>query len=208
MLLALLFLLPILILWTILPTLSEHSLQQKKEALRKCAVIWFISTFPVFISLLFVDRGSISWNFVFSRLAGSPFSWSEQLIYSSTFLAPVIYAVVDGIVVLSSEEYSQRRPRFKRVFLRYWRIWVPSIILLLTTTVIFTVIKVNPESFKSSFFYSIIGERSIFIYIVSWIYWYCVVLIESGEPEDPAASSGRRTKSFTEAAEERIGGGR
>lgn len=196
-----------IILWTIIPTLREHSALQMRDAFIKCAVIWAISTFPVFVSLFFIDRDSISWDFIFSNLSGSPFSWSEQLIYSSTFLAPVIYAVVDGIKVLSSDEPSLRRPRFQRVFKRYWRVWLPSIALLLVTMSVFTAIKVNPENFRSTLFFSVIGERSILIYLVSWIYWYCVVLIDSSDPEDPASRSGRRTRKFTDAAGERIGEG-
>ena len=191
--------------WTIVPTLKEHTGKQCHEAFTKCIIIWAISTFPVFVSIFFLDKNKISWGYVFSEFSGSPFSWSEQLIYSSTFLAPVIYAAVDGFNVLSSDEPSYRRPRFKKVFRRYWRVFIPSIALLLISTSVFTFIKVDPAGFRATVFFDLLGEKSIFIYLISWVYWYCVVLIDSVDGEDPAATSGQRTQDFTKAARDRLG---
>lgn len=191
--------------WTIIPTLREHSGKERSEAFVKCIVIWAISSFPVIVSLFFLERAKLSWGFVFFELSGSPFSWAEQLVYSSTFLAPVIFAVVDGFRVLSSDKPSSKKRRFEKVFRRYWRVFIPAIALLLISTSVFTAIKINEEVFKSTVFFSLIGNKSILIYLISWIYWYCVVLIDSGEGEDPAASSGQRTQDFTDAARDRLG---
>src|SRR5690242_17762847 len=117
MLLALLIYLILLItfLWTVLPTIREHNWRQRREAFWKCVVIWFISSLPVIASIGLAAKDDISIDF-FNNLSGSPFSWSEQLVYSSTFLAPVIYSFVEALKIFSSDRNTGKKRYFKRVF--------------------------------------------------------------------------------------------
>lgn len=191
--------------WTVFPTVREHELTEHKSALSKCLSIWFISSLPIFFGLALTVEGRVDSDFLFSELSGSPFSWSEQLVYASTYLAPVIYAVAEALKVLSSDQSSAKKRRFKRIFKKYWRVFFPALALLFLSIAVFAAIKVNPSSFKETFFYDKMEGKSIYIYVISWIYWYCIVLIEGSDSEGFAETSLQRTQSVTEEARARLG---
>lgn len=193
--------------WTVWPTIKEHNWRQRREAFAKCAVIWFFSTLPIVASIAAAARRDVSLDYLFFDLTGSPFSWSEQLVYSSTFLAPVIYSFVEALKIFSSDNNPSKKRYFKRVFNRYRRVLIPSVLLLLVSMFVFASIKTDADNFRNSLFYSYMSNKSIFIYIGSWIYWYCVVLIENVSSEDYADVSAGETQDFTEAARNRLGEG-
>jgi len=195
-----------LVFWTVVPTVRAHSSKEQKAAFLKCLAILFISSLPVFVSFGMTDKDKISLDYIFFDLAGSPFSWSEQLVYASTFLAPVIYAVADAFRILSSEESSAKKRHFKRVFKRYWRVLFPALGLLFLSIAVYVLIKTDPDRFKETVFYTYLSDKSILIYITSWIYWYCVVLIDSASGEDYTDASGAQTRSLTDAARIRLEG--
>lgn len=196
-----------IVVWTVVPTVRAHSRSDQKNAFFKCLAIWAISSLPVFVSFGMTEKSKISLDYVFFNLSGSPFSWSEQLVYASTFLAPVIYAVADAFKILSSEGASTRKRHFKRVFRRYWRVLFPALGLLALSISVFTIIKADADYFKNTVFFEYLSNKSILIYLTSWIYWYCVVLIESSSEDDYADSSAAQTRDVTDAARARLEGG-
>lgn len=194
-----------IVAWTVLPTIREHEAVEKKDALGKCISIWFISSLPIFFGIALTVGDNISSEYIFSELSGSPFSWSEQLVYASTYLAPVVYAVAEALKVLSSDESSAKKRRFKRVFKTYWRVFFPALALLFLSISVFSAVKVDQEGFKETVFYNYMEGKSILIYLISWVYWYCIVLIEGSDSDSFAATSARRTESVTAAARARLG---
>lgn len=196
----------VVVVWTVIPTLREHSFVEQREALGKCVAIWAISSLPIFFGIAFSLSKDFDSRSIFSGLTGSPFSWSEQLVYASTYLAPVIYAVAGAFKVLSSDEVSAKKRRFKRIFSRYWRVFFPALALLFLSIGIFSSIKANPIGFKETLFYEYMNGKSMLIYFISWVYWYCIVLIENTDGGDYNTSVSRATIKVTDAARARLRG--
>jgi hypothetical protein len=159
----------------------------------------------VFASVASAASRDLSAEFLFFNLSGSPFSWSEQLVYSTVFLAPVIYSFVEALKLFSSDSNTNKRRYYKRVFHRYSRVLIPSVMLLLVTMFVFTAIKTDPDKFRQSVFYEYLQGKSIFIYLVCWAYWYCVVLIENVSAEEYSEAAASQTKDLTDAARARLG---
>jgi hypothetical protein len=199
--------LALIFIWTALPILRIHRRKAHLSALYKCFFIWFLCTLPVFASLAQIPYEKLNVSSGMFDLSGSPFSLAEQLIYASTFLSPALFVFVDALNALIFDKDPDKTRRFKQVLRSYHRILLPSLVLMLISMYIFASVKTDIETFKRTTFYHFMYNKSILIYLASLFYWYCVILIENSSGEDYVDAAAQRTRSFTEAAAQRLGGG-
>jgi hypothetical protein len=192
-------------LWSVIPTLRAHGKEAHKRARYKCFFIWLVSTLPVLFSLAGAPRSSLSWSYAM-EMSGSPFSMSEQLVYTSTFLSPVLFVFIEAIISFFEESDEGRVRRFKHVMKSYHKILLPALILMMVSVSIYSGIKTDAAKFRETVWFDLFGNKAILLYLASLIYWYCVLVIEGAPEEDYAAITEIQKRDFTAAARDRIGG--
>lgn len=192
-----------LVIWTIWPTVRAHNKAEHKEAFVKSFFLWLISSLPVVFAFLLTRPSTTTGPTI--QVSGDPFAPSEQFVYACSFIAPALYVFVDTLRTFIRDQNHDRMSRFRSTLKHYDRVLLPSLMILLFSTVLFVGIKVDDNSFRQTEFYKFASDKAFVVYLVSIIYWYCVNLIESPPDRDFVTRTTEQTESFVDAAARRIG---
>jgi len=193
--------------WSVVPTLRSYSKGAHIRAMYKFFFIWLLTTLPVLLSIAFAPSKSLSWSYVL-EMSGSPFSMSEQLVYASAFLAPVLFVFVEAIKSFIEDKDDGRARRFKHMMKTYHRVLLPSILLMIVSVLIYSGMKTDNDRFADTEIFDLFGNKAVIIYLASLVYWYCVLVIDGADEADYVTTSDRNTRDFTADLRRRLGGGK
>lgn len=160
--------------------LFQFSKRSHKQAFPKFGALWFMSTLPVILTVLFAKKDiDVSINgsgFVFRFF--SLFSASEQFVYAAAFLPPIIYLLFERYLEAEIEnDLADRIKRsFRKVFDGYGFVLALACLTLLLTIITYTATKTNLENFQGTYFYDIAVSSSPWCYFFSLYCWYLSIL--------------------------------
>jgi len=151
-----------------------------KQAFKKFAILWFMCTLPVILTVLFTQKPESKasiWIEFFNNLL-TFFSAPEQFVYTAAFLPPVIYLLYERYQ--EAEMDNNMRDRIKlsvrKVFDGYDVILVFACLALLTTITTYTGTKTNLANLQNTYFYALAVSSAPWCYFFSLYCWYLSIL--------------------------------
>ncbi len=166
--------------WILVKPLFSFVVEQHKQAYPKFLVLWLISLSPILISAALSPKASNSPtnSYSFTDILSKSFSASEQFVFSTAFLPPIIYLVYERYreAELDSLSAGKLKLSMRRLFDGYWAVLIFAVFTLLITIVTFVSAKTNFLNMQSAYFYDIAVASAPICYGYSLYCWYLSIL--------------------------------
>lgn len=156
--------------------LTHYPLETHKKALIKFIFLWFLTSFPVIVATILspIPEGDINVTLKLFAKLKEAISVSELFVYSATFLSPIIYMIVERYYECPEDKSGKRS--VAGIFKGYRIILLFSILLMFSTAIGFSHIKVDANTFKISFLGYYLTNSVLIIYLFSLYCWYLTLL--------------------------------
>lgn len=176
-------------------------------AFGKAFFLWLISTSPVIGAILLSrptqGEGSASGQFKLQIL--SSFTLAEMFVYTSAFLAPVLYVVFDIVKLHSDGDLKFERSDLANHMRGMQGVVLASIAILILTLLAYAAAKSDPAGFPETYLARFLTGQGFTVYLSSLLIWYSIILWDTTPKSGFPRKEQGATKDFAEEYAQRRG---
>jgi hypothetical protein len=188
--------------------LFYFSKNHHKQAFPKFGILWFMCTLPVLLSALLSQKSTTDtspWEGFFNQIFIS-FSASEQFVYASAFLPPVIYLIYERYqeAEMTGALSDRLRLSFRKVFDGYGVVLIFACLALLTTVITYTGTKTNFANLQQTYLYDLVVSSAHWLYFFSLYCWYLSILDGIQDPSNFLTENKQAENEFSNQFSNRI----
>lgn len=113
---------------------------------------------------------------------------TEQLVYASAFVPPIIYMLIERFVEgkrKKKDNGSVQLLEIRNIFSGYLPVLLTAFVVLFTTVAIYTASKTNFDSLQDTRLYVLAKLSAPIIYVYALYCWYLTILDGLGSTTDP-----------------------
>jgi len=156
--------------------LTHYSIEIHKKAAIKFIFLWLLTSSPIIVATILspIPEGEANVTLKLFAKLKEAISVSELFVYSATFLSPIIYMIVERYYESPEDKFGKRS--VKGIFKGYRIIFLFSTLLMFSTAIGFSNIKVDFNAFKISFLGYYLTHFVLIIYLFSLYCWYLTLL--------------------------------
>jgi len=181
------------------------------QALSKFMALWIMCTLPVILAVILTPKPKDTEAGLsgFFDVLSISFSASEQFVYASAFIPPLIYLIIERYFEAEKSD-DGKRLSIRKIFNGYWPVFFIAMIMLLISMITYALTKAGFESQHTYYyqFYNFSFEHAWFMYGISLYCWYLSILDGTSEKTDFFKDTEQAEKDFSGQFSDRINQGR